>query len=98
MRCPASSLTVWKSPRRMLTWGWVPVGTEPEEINRVVADHLSGLLYCPSNTAVTNLAAEGITRGVHLVGDVMLDVLNWAKERAEAAVPGILNRLELKER
>ena len=70
----------------------------PEEINRVVADHLSDLLYCPSDTAVTNLAAEGITRGVHLVGDVMLDVLNWARERAEAAVPGILNRLELKER
>jgi len=70
----------------------------PEEINRVVADHLSDLLYCPSATAVTNLAAEGITRGVHLVGDVMLDVLNWAKERADAAVPGVLSRLELKER
>jgi len=70
----------------------------PEEINRVVADHLSDLLFCPSHTAVTNLATEGITRGVHLVGDVMLDVLNWAKERADTARPGVLNRLELTER
>jgi len=70
----------------------------PEEINRVVTDHLSDLLYCPSNTAVTNLATEGITRGVHLVGDVMLDVLNWAKEAAETAVQPILNDLKLQER
>jgi UDP-N-acetylglucosamine 2-epimerase len=47
----------------------------PEEINRVVADHLSDLLLCPSETAVSNLAAEGIESGVHLVGDVMYDAL-----------------------
>jgi len=46
----------------------------PEEINRVVADHLSALLFCPTQTAVENLAAEGIRAGVHLVGDVMYDV------------------------
>ncbi|HEY1478468.1 MAG TPA: UDP-N-acetylglucosamine 2-epimerase (non-hydrolyzing) [Gaiellales bacterium] len=46
----------------------------PEEVNRVVADSLSTLLLCPSQTAVTNLAREGITRGVHVVGDVMVDV------------------------
>ena len=34
----------------------------PEEVNRVVADHLSDLLLCPSDTAVRNLAAEGISR------------------------------------
>jgi UDP-GlcNAc3NAcA epimerase len=45
----------------------------PEEINRVVADSLSSLLFCPTPTAVRNLAAEGITRGVHSVGDVMYD-------------------------
>mgnify|MGYP005834548963 CR=1 FL=1 len=45
----------------------------PEEINRVVADHLSALLFCPTEAAVRNLAAEGITRGVHQVGDVMYD-------------------------
>ena len=46
----------------------------PEEVNRVVADHLSTLLFCPTQTAVDNLAAEGIRAGVHLVGDVMYDV------------------------
>ena len=45
----------------------------PEEINRVVTDHLSDLLFCPTPTAVDNLAAEGIRSGVHLVGDVMFD-------------------------
>jgi UDP-GlcNAc3NAcA epimerase len=65
----------------------------PEEINRVVADHLSDLLLCPSGTAVTNLAAEGISKNVHLVGDVMLDVLNWAKQRAESKSAEVLGRL-----
>jgi UDP-GlcNAc3NAcA epimerase len=65
----------------------------PEEINRVTADHLSNLLLCPSDTAVRNLATEGITRGVHLIGDVMLDVLNWARRRVEATPPKILERL-----
>lgn len=45
----------------------------PEEVNRVVADHLSELLLCPTHTAVANLAAEGILEGVHHVGDVMYD-------------------------
>ncbi len=47
----------------------------PEEVNRVLTDHLSELLFCPSRTAVDNLAREGVTDGVHLVGDVMLDML-----------------------
>jgi UDP-N-acetylglucosamine 2-epimerase len=64
----------------------------PEEINRVVADHLSDLLLCPSETAVRNLASEGITRGVHLVGDVMLDVLNWARQQFAAKLPTVLER------
>jgi UDP-N-acetylglucosamine 2-epimerase len=45
----------------------------PEEHNRVVADHCSDLLFCPTQTAVDNLAREGITAGVHLVGDTMYD-------------------------
>jgi UDP-N-acetylglucosamine 2-epimerase len=65
----------------------------PEEVNRVVADHLSNVLLCPSETAVTNLAAEGILRHVHLVGDVMLDVLNWARERVDATPPQTFRRL-----
>jgi UDP-GlcNAc3NAcA epimerase len=68
----------------------------PEEINRVVADHLSTLLLCPSDTAVNNLAAEGITKNVHQVGDVMLDILNWAQERARAKPQEILPRLGVK--
>lgn len=67
----------------------------PEEINRVVADHLSDLLLCPSDTAVRNLAGEGITRNVHLVGDVMLDVLNWAKQQLATNPPEILERMGL---
>ncbi len=46
----------------------------PEELNRMVVDVLADLRFCPSDTAVTNLAAEGITTGVHQVGDVMVDV------------------------
>jgi UDP-N-acetylglucosamine 2-epimerase len=45
----------------------------PEEHNRVVVDHCSDLLFCPTQTAVDNLALEGITAGVHLVGDTMYD-------------------------
>src|SRR5881296_3639665 len=36
----------------------------PEELNRIVADHLSSLLFCPTQTAITNLAAEGLSRNV----------------------------------
>jgi UDP-GlcNAc3NAcA epimerase len=46
----------------------------PEEINRVVADHLSRWLFAPTREAVDHLAAEGITAGVHLVGDLMQDL------------------------
>ncbi len=45
----------------------------PEEHNRVLSDHVSDLLFCPTANAVENLKAEGIVRGVHLVGDVMYD-------------------------
>jgi UDP-N-acetylglucosamine 2-epimerase len=47
----------------------------PEEINRTITDHVSSLLFCPTATAVKNLRAEGITAGVHLVGDIMYDSL-----------------------
>lgn len=67
----------------------------PEEINRVVTDHLSALLLCPSDTAIANLKAEGISPGVHLVGDVMLDVLDWARERIDGRPPAVLRRLGL---
>jgi len=66
----------------------------PEELNRVVADHLSDILLCPSRTAVENLRAEGLTRGVHLVGDVMYDAVLQFTERAEERST-ILKNLEL---
>ncbi|HEX8068219.1 MAG TPA: UDP-N-acetylglucosamine 2-epimerase (non-hydrolyzing) [Thermoleophilaceae bacterium] len=46
----------------------------PEELNRVLTDHASDLLLCSTDTAVENLAREGVDRGVHLVGDVMADI------------------------
>ncbi len=55
----------------------------PEEINRVVTDHTSDILFCPTNTAVENLKKEGIVNGVHDVGDVMFDALLHNKEIAE---------------
>lgn len=54
----------------------------PEEINRVVTDHVSTLLFCPTRTAVKNLEAEGITKGVHAVGDVMFDTTIAAVQRS----------------
>jgi UDP-GlcNAc3NAcA epimerase len=45
----------------------------PEEINRVLTDHLAQLHFCPTQTAMENLAREGITEGVFHVGDVMYD-------------------------
>ena len=47
----------------------------PEEVNRVLTDHLANLLFAPTETAVRNLANEGITSGVHLIGDVMQDAI-----------------------
>lgn len=69
----------------------------PEEVNRVLTDHLSELLLCPSQTAKQNLASEGITAGVHVVGDVMYDVLLFAAKHAKHN-SNILTRLELKEK
>lgn len=56
----------------------------PEEVNRIVADRLSALLFCPTGAAVTNLRNEGVTRGVHDVGDVMYDVALHFGEQARA--------------
>ena len=55
----------------------------PEEINRVLTDHVSAFLFCPTETAVTNLKREGITQGVHNVGDVMYDSFLFNKELAK---------------
>lgn len=67
----------------------------PEEHNRVLADHMSDLLFCPTKTAVKNLEHEGITRGVHLVGDVMYDSILHNIKLAEQN-SDVLDRLQLK--
>lgn len=56
----------------------------PEEVNRVLADHVSELLFAPTETAVRNLRGEGISdQNVRLVGDVMYDAALFYAEKAE---------------
>jgi len=67
----------------------------PEEHNRVLTDHMSDFLFCPTKTAVNNLENEGVTREVHLVGDVMYDsILHYIKLAERKS--DILERLKLK--
>ena len=56
----------------------------PEELNRVLTDHVSDLLLAPSATAAENLAREGIAGEVDVVGDVMVDVATLLAPRARA--------------
>ncbi|WP_396613395.1 non-hydrolyzing UDP-N-acetylglucosamine 2-epimerase (plasmid) [Haloferax sp. S1W] len=54
----------------------------PEEVNRVLTDHCSSLLFVPSDLAVKTLANEGITAGVVVTGDVMYDAITLVRDRA----------------
>lgn len=67
----------------------------PEEINRILTDHCSDILFCPTQSAVNNLKNEGITENVYLTGDVMVDSLLYNREIAENKST-ILNDLGLK--
>jgi UDP-GlcNAc3NAcA epimerase len=69
----------------------------PEEINRIVADHLSSLLFCPTERAVANLAKEGVREGVHQVGDVMYDATLEMVEASQAAAT-FLDTMKLRPR
>ncbi len=52
----------------------------PEEQNRILTDHISKILFAPTQTSVQNLQNEGITKDVYLVGDVMYDgILHFTK-------------------
>jgi UDP-GlcNAc3NAcA epimerase len=68
----------------------------PEEINRVLTDHVSTLLLCPTATAVDNLRMEGIVRGVHDIGDVMYDATLFAAVGARRSQ--VLDRLGITKR
>ena len=58
----------------------------PEEVNRILCDHISTLLFCPTQTSVNNLKEEGITRGVEYVGDIMYDGILYYKEKANSTI------------
>lgn len=66
--------------------------TMPEEVNRVMADHVSDLLLCPTADSIANLKREGITKNVLHVGDVMFDATLLAEPIAKAH-SGILDTL-----
>lgn len=66
----------------------------PEEINRIVADHLAQMLFVPHESAKVQLAAEGVTRGVHVVGDLMVDLASKIAQNLPKA-PAVLQRFGL---
>lgn len=66
----------------------------PEEVNRILTDKLSALLFCPTEAAVANLSAEGVSDKVLNVGDVMYDVALFSRERASHSSK-ILRQLKL---
>lgn len=47
----------------------------PEEVNRVVADHLANIHFCSTKTAMENLKKEGVNSGLYMVGDIMYDAM-----------------------
>lgn len=67
----------------------------PEEVNRILTDRVSTLLFCPTPSALRNLKAEGLTKGVQNVGDVMYDAALYYRERARNT-SDILSRLSLR--
>ncbi|MBU1084154.1 MAG: UDP-N-acetylglucosamine 2-epimerase (non-hydrolyzing) [Candidatus Omnitrophota bacterium] len=69
----------------------------PEEINRVLTDHSSSVLFCPTRNAIKNLEKEGIKKGVFLSGDVMADSIRKAVLAAKKNRT-LLKRLGLKKK
>ena len=67
----------------------------PEEINRIVTDHVSDFLFVPSETSKKNLSKEGIIKGVHIVGDIMYDSILMHGQRAREKST-ILSKLKIK--
>jgi UDP-N-acetylglucosamine 2-epimerase len=69
----------------------------PEEINRITADHLADVLFCPSDAAVANLDAEGRTHGVFRSADTMIDALRHAEPLARREST-VLERFDVREK
>ncbi len=66
----------------------------PEEVNRVLTDHVSSFLFTPTQRAGENLAAEGLRDGVHFVGDIMFDAsLFYSRRVPEGMSPGVRSML-----
>ena len=66
----------------------------PEEVNRIVADHVSDLLFCPTEAARQHALAEGLN-GIEVVGDVMYDLLLQARPTVAERAPALLESLEI---
>ena len=67
----------------------------PEEINRLLVDHMATLRLCPTSVAVENLRREGIVKGVEMTGDVMFDASLLYRRKA-LAESNVLSRLDLR--
>lgn len=59
-------------------WKWMP-----EEINRILTDHVSDLLFAPTEISKNNLLNEGITNGVYVVGNTIVDSLKFTLKKIE---------------
>lgn len=69
----------------------------PEEINRIVADHVADLLLVPNESSARQLAREGIQKGVRVVGDLMVDLATQVAATLPA-VPEVVRRFEVEPR
>jgi UDP-GlcNAc3NAcA epimerase len=61
----------------------------PEEINRVLTDHISQWMFCPSELSVDNLRIEGLTKGVYVIGDLMKDLIDFTLKGNQLVQPDI---------
>ena len=66
----------------------------PEEMNRIVSDAISKILFCPTQSAVNNFKCEGIQEGVYNVGDIMLETYQYYKDKAQK-ISTLLKKLHL---